>query len=379
MENGKSYFQPSAFCLLPSAYFLPPSALSLALCAPTLPLIYSFFNKRVRDVNDAERTIKLDLREVPLAITKRPVLVILQGQSIGETINLEKERTVIGRGSQADLVLRDEIASRQHAEITRLSLEGSLVEYYVSDLESTNGTFLNGAKVMSQQLLQDGDKIKIGSHLMKYAMLDDFEAEFQEKLHQMTQRDELTGLRSRRSLFAELDRKISRSVKKTKPLRLNVLMMDIDFFKRVNDGRGHLVGSHTIRDVGHIIRDVVGNADLAARYGGEEYMAFVIGSREKGFELAEEIRKRVEAHPFPASTSDLSQTMHITISLGVATFPDDSSAALEIVQKADQALFRAKLSGRNRTCVYDPEIDKQDSFHQAVDASAIIYGPADAQ
>jgi len=330
-------------------------------------------------MSDAERTIKLDLREVPRSITKRPVLVILQGQSIGETANLDKERTIIGRGSTADVVLRDEIASRQHAEIKRLSLEGSLVEYYVNDLDSTNGTFLNGAKVMSQQLLQDGDKIKIGNHLLKYAMLDEFEAEFQEKLHQMTQRDELTGLRSRRSLFAELDRKISRSAKKTKPLRINVLMMDIDFFKKVNDGRGHLVGSHTIRDVGHIIRDVVGNADLAARYGGEEYMAYTLGSRERGFDLAEEIRQRVEAHPFPASTSDLTQTMHITISLGVATFPDDGTTALEIVQKADQALFRAKLSGRNKSCVYDPDVDKPDAFHQTVDASAIIYGPADAQ
>jgi diguanylate cyclase (GGDEF)-like protein len=330
-------------------------------------------------VNDAERTIKLDLREVPLSITKRPVLVILQGHSIGQTIQLERERTILGRGSQADLVLRDDIASRQHAEVIRLCLEGNCIEYYVNDLDSTNGTFLNGAKVTSQQLLQDGDKIKIGSHLLKYAMLDEFEAEFQEKLHQMTQRDELTGLRSRRSLFAELDRKITEAAKSAEPPQISVLMMDIDFFKRVNDGRGHLVGSHTIRDVGHIIRDVVGSADLAARYGGEEYMGYVVGSGERGVEIAETIRKTVEAHPFPASTSDLSQTMHITISLGVATFPDDGVAALEIVQKADQALFRAKLSGRNRTCVYDPEEDRPDSFHQAVDASAIIYGPADAQ
>jgi diguanylate cyclase (GGDEF)-like protein len=330
-------------------------------------------------VNDAERTIKLDLREVPQSITKRPLVVILQGHSIGQTIKLEKERTIIGRGSQADLVLRDEIASRQHAEIMRLALEENCVEYYLNDLDSTNGTFLNGAKVTSQQLLQDGDKIKIGNHLMKYAMLDEFEAEFQEKLHQMTQRDELTGLRSRRSLFAELDRKITEAAGHAEPQQISVLMMDIDFFKRVNDGRGHLIGSHTIRDVGHIIRDVVGKADLAARYGGEEYMAYAVGSRERGVEMAEAIRTTVEAHPFPGSTTDLTQTMHITISLGVATFPDDGRTALEIVQKADQALFRAKLSGRNRTCVFDPEVDKPDAFHQAVDVSAIIYGPADAQ
>jgi predicted signal transduction protein with EAL and GGDEF domain len=71
--------------------------------------------------------------------------------------------------------------------------------------------------------------------------------------------------------------------------------------------------------------------------------------------------------------------MHVTISMGVASFPEDGRTALELVQKADQALFRAKLSGRNRTCFYDPEIDKPDSFHPAVDESAIIYGPADAQ
>jgi two-component system cell cycle response regulator len=330
-------------------------------------------------VSDAERTVKLNLREVPLSITKRPVLVILQGHSIGQTVKLDKERTVVGRGSNADLVLRDEIASRLHAEFMHLCVEDDCVEYYVNDLDSTNGTFLNGAKVTSQQLLQDGDKIKIGNHLMKFAMLDDSEAEFQEKLHEMTQRDELTGLRSRRSLFAELDRRITEAQRSSEPTRISVLMMDIDFFKRVNDGRGHIVGSHTIRDVGHIIREVIGSVDQAARYGGEEYMAYVPGSREVALEIAESIRSTVEAHPFPASTNDLTQTMHITISLGVATFPDDGFAALEIVQKADQALFRAKLSGRNRTCGFDREVDKPDSFHPAVDASAIIYGPADAQ
>src|SRR4029078_7119389 len=192
---------------------------------------------------------------------------------------------------------------------------------YLNDLDSTNGTFLNDRKLTSQQLLEECDKIKAGTHLMKFAMLDEFEAEFQERLHQMTQRDELTGLRSRRSLFADLDREIAQGGQSVSPREICVIMMDLDFFKKVNDGRGHLIGSHTIRDVGHIIRDVVGSADRAARYGGEEYMAYVVGSRERAFEIAEGIRKTVESHPFPASTSDLSQTMHITISLGVATFP----------------------------------------------------------
>lgn len=331
-------------------------------------------------MSDAERTVKLELRDVtPRSGSKRPVLVVLQGQSLGQTVQIDKERTIIGRGTQADIVLRDEIASRQHAEIIRLEVEEGLVEYYINDLDSTNGTFLNGSKVTSQRLLEDGDKIKIGNHLMKFAMLDEFEAEFQERLHQMTQRDELTGLRSRRSLFADLDREINQASRSADPQLIVVIMMDLDFFKRVNDERGHLVGSHTIRETGHIIRDVVGSADMAARYGGEEYLAYSYGSREQGLEIAEKIRKTVETHPFPASTNDLTRTMHVTISLGVSSFPEDGKAALDLVQKADQALFRAKLSGRNRTCVYDPEIDKPDSFHSTVDESAIIYGPADAQ
>jgi diguanylate cyclase (GGDEF)-like protein len=330
-------------------------------------------------MSDAERTVKLDLGEVPHPTPKKsPTLVVLQGPSIGQTIKLDKEETVIGRGSQADLILRDEIASRQHAQIVRLDHE-SCVEYYLTDLSSTNGTFLNGARITTQQLLQDGDKLKVGNHLIKFAMLDEFESEFQEQLHKMIQYDDLTGLRSRRSLFGDLDRTVNRSTSLGERIELNVMMMDLDFFKRVNDGRGHLVGSHTIRDVGRIIRDVLGSADLAARYGGEEYMAYVVGGKGKGLDIAELVRTSVEAHPFHASANDLSQTMHITISIGVASFPFDGLTALELVQKADQALYRAKLSGRNRTCVFDPTVDRPDSIHHAVDASAIIYGPADAQ
>jgi len=123
----------------------------------------------------------------------------------------------------------------------------------------------------------------------------------------------------------------------------------------------------------------VGSADMAARYGGEEYMAYVMGGREKGYQVAEKIRNAVEIHPFLGSATDLSKIMHITISLGVASFPEAGRTALDLVQKADQALYRAKLSGRNQTCMYDPAVDSPDPIHQAVDVSAIIYGPADAQ
>ena len=328
-------------------------------------------------VDDAERTVKLDLREVFDSGARRPVLVVLQGQSIGLSAEIKNERTIIGRGSSSDIVLRDEIASRQHAEVLRMSTEGGLSEYYLLDRGSTNGTFLNGTTVKSQQLLQDGDKIKIGTHLLKFAMLDEFEAEFQDRLHQMIQRDELTGLRSRRSLFGELDREIVRQAASLDPLPISVMMMDLDHFKRVNDGKGHLVGSQVIREVGKIVGEVIGSRDRAARYGGEEYLGYVFDTPEVAFATAESIRETVAGHLFQASTTDPRRAMRVTISLGLASFPDDGRTALALVQKADQALYRAKQAGRNKTCVYDAALDVMEDA-QGIDPSA-MYGPAEAQ
>ena len=330
-------------------------------------------------MSDTEHTLKLELKDITLSNAKRPVLVILQGHPLGLTLNLDREQAIIGRGSMCDVVLRDEIASRMHAEINRLTTEGGCQEYYLRDLGSTNGTYLNGSRLTSDQLLQDGDKIKVGNHLLKFAMVDEFEAEFQERLHQMTQTDELTGLRSRRSLFADLDRLINQAKSSSSEQSLTVLMWDLDRFKEVNDGRGHLVGSHAIRDVGHMIREELGSADRAARYGGEEYFAYLFGDEKEAFEIAERVRKRVEEHEFSGSPTDSSQKMRMTISAGISAFPRDGKAALDLVQKADQALYRAKRSGRNKICIYDPSIDHPDTDHPMVDASAILYGPADAQ
>ena len=329
-------------------------------------------------MGDAERTIKLDLSEVVRPGLRRPVLVVIQGQCLGLAVPLTNDTTIIGRGSTADIILRDTISSRQHAQISRLVTQDGCVEYYVSDMGSTNGTHLNGVRVMSSQLLQDGDKINVGEHLLKFALLDEFESDFQERLHQMIQRDELTGLRSRRSLFADLDREVQRASSSALPGPISVLMMDLDFFKRVNDGYGHLVGSQIIREVGGIIRDTLHSADLAARFGGEEFLAYMKTPREEALQAAEQIRRTVEEHAFPSSPSGAERALKVNISIGVASFPQDGPKAIELVQKADQALYRAKQSGRNRTCCFDSNLDKPDPAHSSVEAS-VIDGPADAQ
>jgi DNA-binding winged helix-turn-helix (wHTH) protein len=126
-------------------------------------------------VDDVDRTSRVEIEPPHPSGERIPVLTILQGKPIGLTLRIENDRTIIGRGSRADLVLKDDLSSRQHAQITRSSREGAPCHYYLKDLGSTNGTFLNGTTIVASELLSNGDKIKIGGHLLKFSLLDQME------------------------------------------------------------------------------------------------------------------------------------------------------------------------------------------------------------
>jgi diguanylate cyclase len=137
-----------------------------------------------------------------------------------------------------------------------------------------------------------------------------------------------------------------------------VLMMDLDFFKNVNDTYGHLAGSETLEAVGEVIKNSLRAGDVGARFGGEEFAAFLLDADyTQGMVAAERVRAAVENHEFPATrrgSSEEPRTHRITISIGVAAFPNDASDPIQLVEKADSALYRAKRSGRNRVCAYRP-------------------------
>src|SRR2546430_17360780 len=134
-------------------------------------------------------------------------------------------------------------------------------------------------------------------------------------------------------------------------------MMDIDHFKAVNDKHGHLVGSQTLEEVGSLITKALRAGDVAARFGGEEFAAFLLNADcAQGLVAAERVRAAVESHPFSAvrrgSAQDAGETLRLTISVGVASYPDDARDPIELVELADTALYRAKNLGRNRVVAY---------------------------
>lgn len=282
----------------------------------------------------------------------RPALVFLSGELIAVPIPLEREEVTLGRSLGADVRVNDSKASRKHAKIQVRGTPGSgAAEYVVTDLNSRNGTFLNGRRIVSE-VLQHGDKISIGDHILRFELLDEIDREYQRQIHRLISHDDLTGLLSSRSFFSELRREASRARAESRPFC--VLMMDLDHFKEVNDTFGHLVGNKTLVEVGGVIKQSLRSGDVAARFGGEEFAAFLLDADyAQAIVAAERVRSAIENHEFPVSHEPSTSGAHrITISIGIASFPDDAKDPIHLVELADSALYRAKRSGRNRICAY---------------------------
>jgi len=290
---------------------------------------------------------------------RRPALVFLRGELLAVPIPLERAEVTLGRALEADVRINDGQASRLHAQIRTERDEASgEMRYRLVDLDSTNGTLLNG-KPITEAFLEDGDKFVIGDQLIRFEMLDEIDREFQQQIHRLLVHDELTGLLTSKSFFSELRREAARAEAENKPFC--VLMMDLDHFKEVNDTYGHLVGSETLEEVGAVIKGSLRAGDVGARFGGEEFAAFLLDADyAQGMVAAERVRTAIEKYEFSATrrggNPDASgrRTHHMTISVGVASFPADASDPIQLVEKADSALYRAKRAGRNRVCAYRP-------------------------
>ena len=282
----------------------------------------------------------------------RPTLVFLNGDLLAVPIPLEREKVILGRALRADVRLNDAGISRQHARIKSIThAENKTTEYVLTDLNSRNGTLLNGQKI-TQEVLQNGDKITIGGFILRFELLDEIDREYHRQIRRLLSHDDLTGLLSSRSFFSELRREAE--LAKQENRTFCVLMMDVDYFKTVNDTYGHLTGSKNLEEIGFCITQKLRSGDAAARFGGEEFAAFLLDAElAQGFIAADRIRAEIEDYEFSViRRGTVAETHRITISIGIAVFPNDSHDPIELVEMADSALYHAKREGRNRVCAY---------------------------
>lgn len=183
---------------------------------------------------------------------------------------------------------------------------------------------------------------RVKVHLKIKQLQDDLKRS-NELLHELSITDFLTGLYNRRHLIESLSREILRADRKNGELSL--IVMDIDHFKAVNDCYGHQQGDHVLQIVSTILKNELRNYDIAARFGGEEFVAVIPDvAADEAMLVAERIRLAVQNHRFESDLSELS----LTISLGVADLSILSCQTVDnFIKLADDALYRAKANGRN--------------------------------
>lgn len=259
---------------------------------------------------------------------------------LGRRYVLDKDTTAVGRGRDNDIVLPSDCVSRRHARLEQRA--GNL---FVVDLASTNGTFVNDdVHAVRERQLQRGDRLKVGDTIFKYLSGSDIELQYHEIIHRMTVTDGLTDLANRKQLDSLLEEEIPRAQRHGRDLAL--LMIDIDHFKSVNDTHGHLTGDSVLRGLAAILQRRLRPSDRLGRYGGEEFCAILPETPlHNAAKIAEDLRALVEAHAFIAEDKDI----RVTISVGAGVLQQGMVVA-DLYRTADEMLYKAKRSGRNKVC-----------------------------
>ncbi|MFW6067144.1 MAG: GGDEF domain-containing protein [Myxococcota bacterium] len=305
-------------------------------------------SERQKFPSQGPRTVRLSRDDSQLSVEaaaqavrerNRPVLVVLKGSDLGRRERVEGG-AVLGRDPKAAFFLNDPGVSWHHA---RFDDRGD--GWAIVDLGSTNGTKLNGARV-TEAVLQAGDKIAVGRTVLRFEMQDPTEQQYDAMVERLLNVDELTGLYVRRRFDAELERMLREAAAEGRALGL--LVMDLDGTKAINDANGHLFGAYTIGEAGRVIGRVLGDRGIAARFGGDEFLAAVRDANVKAtVDMGERILQAVAAHHFEHE----GVVLRPGISVGVAAFPESARDPRSLFQRADEALYRAKRAGKNRVAV----------------------------
>lgn len=271
-------------------------------------------------------------------------LVVIRGDRLGARVDLENCPVIIGRGVDADFQIASRSVSRSHCRI--LQREG---RYWIEDLRSTNQTLVNDQRI-DQHALKDGDQVRVGKSVLKFLDAGSLEAGYLAEMREHAVRDELTGLYNRRHLMDMLAEEVARA--QNQPGRhLILVMMDIDHFKDINDLIGHLAGDAVLRQLSRVLSERVRGGDTLGRIGGEEFaMIMPETTLAQARDVCERLRKAVCEDGY---VIDDGRKIEVSVSMGLAQWQDDMSAMSDLLRTADQCLYRAKSSGRNRVCASD--------------------------
>ncbi len=269
-----------------------------------------------------------------------PYLIQLSGNETGQNHRISAKTIRIGRDITCDICVDDPHVSRLHAEVVSVG-----TDIILRDLGSTNGIFVNGNKITEHRLL-DGDKVLVGTRLyFRFTYQDSHDQNYQQSLFKAANMDALTQLYNKKYFLDVLPKEMSFSRRGKE--HLSLMMIDVDHFKKINDTHGHLGGDAVLKAVGAHLNKQLRLENVACRYGGEEFSVILRNcTTELAHTVAERLRRSLEAERIQFGGKEI----QVTISIGIATLFNENFATIEdFIHKADEFLYQAKRSGRNRT------------------------------
>jgi diguanylate cyclase (GGDEF)-like protein len=274
---------------------------------------------------------------------KKACLIVLRGQDVGQVTVIGDESTIIGRDAECAMVMQEEGISRQHASV-RMGASGNII---VTDLGSTNGTYLEGKKI-TEANMKPGDKVFLGRHtVLKMMMQDELDMLYQQEMYDSSIRDGLTGVHNRRYLDDRLGKDLSYARRHRIPF--SFIMFDLDNFKKVNDAHGHQSGDRVLVEVSNMVTGIIRAEDVFCRYGGEEFAVMTSSVDQTGGRtLGERICHGVSSANVRAQDGS-GKLIRVTVSVGVATVQPRAVVNSEaVIAAADANLYQAKKNGRNQ-------------------------------
>ncbi len=278
---------------------------------------------------------------------KAGLLQVIRGAEIGLEYEIKPGNNIIGRQKDAQIRINNKSISRRHAQIICKPDDPPEKRYILYDLQSTNGTKVNNQSVESTPIL-DGDRVQFGSVVCKFMEIDALERSYLQELKKLIDYDKQTELLQLKPFYQRLHSALNDA--ESGGRSLSILMMDLDGLKKINDLYGHLVGTHVIIEIAHIIQEELSPFGVAALYGGDEFVGYLPNTdKAVATEKAERLRKRVVDFHF----SEMEIQQPITISIGVSEYPSDALEMMPLVANADKALYAAKASGKNCVVAYD--------------------------
>jgi diguanylate cyclase (GGDEF)-like protein len=297
-------------------------------------------------LSDVKTAIAMPAPRGPVEAPGTACLIVYYGTHLGRRYLLDQPEVVLGRSAGAAIQIDEESASREHARIT---VRGR--DCLITDLTSTNGTWVNDARVGTIELV-DGAMVRVGQTVFKYLTGTNIEAKYHEAIYRLTTTDGLTGAVNKLSFLDALERELTRA--RHDAVSLSLAIFDIDLFKRVNDTWGHLAGDHVLRELSRLVAGQIRPVDTFARYGGEEFALILPGVDQEGARaVCERIRLLVSECSFLYDQ----QPLPVTVSFGIAAIDFRETPAQRgvldpstFIAKADERLYEAKQSGRNRVC-----------------------------